>query len=86
MDEAVKRRETSGNSGLLAVSHSLLEIGVRKFHKDFTIPHSQKLIFQGLACDYPPLNAYVKLRVDAISASCLARKIFHDWEWLNVGR
>ena len=29
-----------------------------KLHKKYSLPYSQRLIFSGLARDYPPLNAY----------------------------
>ena len=32
---------------------------MRKFHKKYALPSSQKPIFRGLARGYPPLNAYI---------------------------
>ena len=30
-----------------------------KFRKKYSLPYSQRLIFRGLECGHPPLNAYV---------------------------
>jgi transposase len=54
-------RRNLEKAGFFALRSSSTCSGILKFHKKYSLPYSQRLIFRGLARGYPPLNAYGSL-------------------------